>query len=210
MDAPRPRAGPAGDRVGLRSRVGIGGPAYHGGGQEGPAESAYLGIYRRGVAGPGGRVRRGGPPGRGLGLCQRIRRAGYRVWFDPSLSVTYWPRESWRHWPASSSPPGCGAATSPGWTATTRRCATTPHPLLAVVGLATGVVPGRLWAPDRVDRAGRLCGTGRRGSTVRRATCPRGLARPCSPCCPRCISPGARGSSAGSPWGRTAPTTHHG
>ena len=29
-------------------------------------------------------------------LNLRIRRAGYRVWFDPSLSVTYWPRESWR------------------------------------------------------------------------------------------------------------------
>src|SRR5690606_35579478 len=25
----------------------------------------------------------------------RIRRAGHRVWFDPTLSVTYWPRESW-------------------------------------------------------------------------------------------------------------------
>src|SRR6478609_8967396 len=28
-------------------------------------------------------------------LNLRIRAAGYRVWFDPSLSVTYWPRESW-------------------------------------------------------------------------------------------------------------------
>ncbi len=28
-------------------------------------------------------------------LNLRIRRAGYRVWFDPTLSVVYWPRESW-------------------------------------------------------------------------------------------------------------------
>jgi hypothetical protein len=28
-------------------------------------------------------------------LNLRIRRAGYRVWFDPTLAVTYWPRESW-------------------------------------------------------------------------------------------------------------------
>lgn len=28
-------------------------------------------------------------------LNLRIRRAGYRVWFDPALAVTYWPRESW-------------------------------------------------------------------------------------------------------------------
>jgi hypothetical protein len=26
----------------------------------------------------------------------RIRQAGYRVWFDPELLVTYWPRDSWR------------------------------------------------------------------------------------------------------------------
>src|SRR5690606_9430737 len=25
----------------------------------------------------------------------RIRQAGHLVWFDPELSVTYWPRESW-------------------------------------------------------------------------------------------------------------------
>jgi hypothetical protein len=25
----------------------------------------------------------------------RIRQAGYRVWFDPQLVVTYWPRDSW-------------------------------------------------------------------------------------------------------------------
>jgi GT2 family glycosyltransferase len=28
-------------------------------------------------------------------LNLRIRRAGFRVWFDPSLAVTYWPREKW-------------------------------------------------------------------------------------------------------------------
>ena len=28
-------------------------------------------------------------------LNLRIRAAGYRVWFDPTLAVTYWPRESW-------------------------------------------------------------------------------------------------------------------
>lgn len=28
-------------------------------------------------------------------LNLRIRRAGYRVWFDPALAVTYWPRERW-------------------------------------------------------------------------------------------------------------------
>src|SRR5690606_28190544 len=28
-------------------------------------------------------------------LNLRIRQAGHLVWFDPQLSVTYWPRESW-------------------------------------------------------------------------------------------------------------------
>jgi len=28
-------------------------------------------------------------------LNLRIRASGHAVWFDPSLEVTYWPRESW-------------------------------------------------------------------------------------------------------------------
>ena len=65
------------------SPIGLGGGAYHGGTQEGEAESAYLGVMRRAVLDEVGF------------FDETIRRAGYRVWFDPTLAVTYWPRESW-------------------------------------------------------------------------------------------------------------------
>jgi hypothetical protein len=77
------------------SPIGLGGGAYHGGTQEGEAESAYLGVMRRDVLDEVGLFDESIRRGEGWELNLRIRRAGYRVWFDPSLAVTYWPRESW-------------------------------------------------------------------------------------------------------------------
>lgn len=77
------------------SPVGLGGGAYHGSDREGPAESAYLGVMRRAVLDEVGLFDESIRRGEDWELNLRIRRAGYRVWFDPSLSVTYWPRESW-------------------------------------------------------------------------------------------------------------------
>lgn len=77
------------------SPVGLGGGAYHGGAQEGEAESAYLGVMRRDVLDEVGLFDETIRRGEDWELNLRIRQAGHRVWFDPMLSVTYWPRESW-------------------------------------------------------------------------------------------------------------------
>ncbi|WP_314646469.1 glycosyltransferase family 2 protein [uncultured Microbacterium sp.] len=77
------------------SPVGLGGGAYHGAGDEGEAESAYLGVMRRSVLDEVGLFDETIRRGEDWELNLRIRRAGHRVWFDPQLSVTYWPRESW-------------------------------------------------------------------------------------------------------------------
>lgn len=77
------------------SPIGLGGGAYHGGTQEGEAESAYLGVMRRAVLEEVGLFDETIRRGEDWELNLRIRRAGYRVWFDPTLDVTYWPRESW-------------------------------------------------------------------------------------------------------------------
>ncbi|WP_431075718.1 glycosyltransferase family 2 protein [Microbacterium phyllosphaerae] len=77
------------------SPVGLGGGAYHGGTQEGEAESAYLGVMRRTVIEEVGLFDESIRRGEDWELNLRIRQAGHLVWFDPSLSVTYWPRESW-------------------------------------------------------------------------------------------------------------------
>ncbi len=76
------------------SPFGLGGGAYHGDGVPGPAESAYLGVFRReAVAAVGGydpTVLRG----EDWELNLRLRRAGFTVWFEPAMQVTYWPRAS--------------------------------------------------------------------------------------------------------------------
>jgi len=77
------------------SPIGLGGGAYHGGTQEGEAESAYLGVMRRDVLEEVGMFDESIRRGEDWELNLRIRRAGYSVWFDPTLAVTYWPRESW-------------------------------------------------------------------------------------------------------------------
>lgn len=77
------------------SPVGLGGGAYHGSEHEGEAESAYLGVMRREVIEQVGLFDETIRRGEDWELNLRIRRAGYRVWFDPALAVTYWPRESW-------------------------------------------------------------------------------------------------------------------
>jgi succinoglycan biosynthesis protein ExoA len=77
------------------SPIGLGGGAYHGGAREGAAESAYLGVMRRTVLEQVGLFDETLRRGEDWELNLRIRRAGYRVWFDPALAVTYWPRESW-------------------------------------------------------------------------------------------------------------------
>ncbi|MFD5224984.1 glycosyltransferase family 2 protein [Microbacterium sp. NPDC058342] len=75
--------------------VGLGGGAYHGGAPEGEAESAYLGVMRRRVLDEVGLFDETVRRGEDWELNLRIRQAGHLVWFDPELSVTYWPRESW-------------------------------------------------------------------------------------------------------------------
>ncbi|CAN5212022.1 glycosyltransferase family 2 protein [soil metagenome] len=77
------------------SKVGMGNVSYHVGTEEGPAESAYLGVFRREVlvevGGFDETIRRG----EDWELNQRIIAAGHIVWFSPELRVKYWPRDSW-------------------------------------------------------------------------------------------------------------------
>lgn len=77
------------------SPIGLGGGAYHGTAHEGEAESAYLGVMRREVLEEVGLFDESIRRGEDWELNLRIRQAGHKVWLDPQLSVTYWPRESW-------------------------------------------------------------------------------------------------------------------
>lgn len=78
------------------SRLGLGGASYHVGGEEGPAESAYLGIMRRDELLDVGLYDENINRGEDWELNKRLREAGHLVWLDPALRVTYWPRDTWR------------------------------------------------------------------------------------------------------------------
>lgn len=77
------------------SRFGIGGAKFHVGGDEGEAESAYLGIFQKSALERVGGYDEGIVRGEDWDLAQRIKKSGGLVWFSPELKVTYWPRGTW-------------------------------------------------------------------------------------------------------------------
>ncbi|MGA1812081.1 MULTISPECIES: glycosyltransferase family 2 protein [unclassified Frondihabitans] len=76
------------------SRVGLGGTPHHVGGKEGPAETAYLGVFRRSRLIEVGLFDEDIKRGQDWELNRRLRASGGTVWFTPALTVTYRPRPS--------------------------------------------------------------------------------------------------------------------
>lgn len=76
------------------SPFGLGGGIYHHGEAETPADSAYLGVFRREVLFEVGLFDQTLRRAEDWELNHRIRAAGYQVLFTPKLEVTYWPRTS--------------------------------------------------------------------------------------------------------------------
>jgi glycosyltransferase involved in cell wall biosynthesis len=78
----------------MASRFGAGDARYRIGGEAGPADTVYLGVFRRKTL-----IRHGGYDERfdrnqDYELNHRIRAAGGVVWFDPALLVEYRPRDN--------------------------------------------------------------------------------------------------------------------
>jgi hypothetical protein len=66
------------------------------GGQAGPAETAYLGVFQRHRLVEVGLFDEGIKRGQDWELNRRLRATGGTVWFTPELKVTYRPRSSLR------------------------------------------------------------------------------------------------------------------
>jgi len=79
---------------GYGSRLGLGGGSFHVGGQAGPSDSVYLGVFRREILEKLGGFDEKMLRGQDWELNLRIRQSGQIVWFDPRLEVTYYPRSS--------------------------------------------------------------------------------------------------------------------
>lgn len=78
----------------MSSRLGMGGAPFHVGGDAGPADTVYLGVFRRSVLERLGGFDTRFARAQDWELNYRIRRAGGTVWFSPDLRVTYRPRSS--------------------------------------------------------------------------------------------------------------------
>lgn len=78
----------------MRSIFGVGGARFHTGGEPGPADTVYLGVFRREVLDHLGGYDESFLRAQDWELNHRIRSAGHTVWFTPDLQVTYRPRSS--------------------------------------------------------------------------------------------------------------------
>lgn len=76
------------------SPFGLGGGRFHLGGDSGPADTVYLGVFRREVLDKLGGYDEHFVRAQDWELNYRIRASGETVWFDPSLWVSYRPRPS--------------------------------------------------------------------------------------------------------------------
>lgn len=74
------------------NRIGLGGGAFHVGGTAGPADSVYLGVFRKKSLLEVGLFDEKVIRGQDWELNLRLRESGKVVWFDPRLEVEYHPR----------------------------------------------------------------------------------------------------------------------
>ncbi|GED86630.1 glycosyltransferase family 2 protein [Streptomyces sp. 6-11-2] len=80
----------------MTSKVGVGNAAFHTGGQAGPAETVYLGVFRRSALEQQGGYNEEFIRAQDWELNFRIREAGGLIWFSPELRVSYRPRPNVR------------------------------------------------------------------------------------------------------------------
>ncbi|WP_329615921.1 glycosyltransferase family 2 protein [Streptomyces brevispora] len=80
----------------MTSKIGVGNAAFHTGGQAGPAETVYLGVFRREALEKADGYNIEFIRAQDWELNFRIREAGGLIWFSPELRVQYRPRPSVR------------------------------------------------------------------------------------------------------------------
>ncbi|GAA2153077.1 glycosyl transferase family 2 [Humibacillus xanthopallidus] len=78
----------------MRSPIGVGSARFHTGGEPGPADTVYLGVFRRSALERVGGYDPHFARAQDWEMNHRIRESGGTVWFTPDLRVTYRPRAS--------------------------------------------------------------------------------------------------------------------
>lgn len=80
----------------MTSPLGVGSASFHTGGNEGPTETVYLGVFKRSALERVGGYDPAFTRAQDWEMNHRIRETGGTVWFNPDLFVTYRPRPSIR------------------------------------------------------------------------------------------------------------------
>jgi len=80
----------------MTSPLGVGSASFHTGGEAGPTETVYLGVFRRSALERVGGYDPAFTRAQDWEMNHRIRETGGTVWFNPELFVTYRPRSSVR------------------------------------------------------------------------------------------------------------------
>ncbi len=162
--------------VAMRSPLGVGGARFHTGGRPGPADTVYLGVFRREVLESVGGYDARFARAQDWELNYRIRQGGGVVWFDPDLTVQYRPRPTLRQLALQYRDYG-------RW----RRVVAARHqgsinlrylaPPTALAACALGLVGGLVWRPLWLVPAAYLAGVGVGGVAIARDEAPTVAAR---------------------------------
>ncbi|GLW05394.1 succinoglycan biosynthesis protein exoa [Microtetraspora sp. NBRC 13810] len=80
----------------MTSKLGVGGARFHTGGQAGPSDTVYLGVFRRSALDRVGGYDEHFQRAQDWEMNHRIRETGGLVWFEPRMRVTYRPRPDLR------------------------------------------------------------------------------------------------------------------
>jgi len=80
----------------MRSPLGVGAARFHVGGKAGPADTVYLGVFKKDALVAAGGYDERFTRAQDWELNYRLRQAGGTIWFDPELVVTYRPRPNLR------------------------------------------------------------------------------------------------------------------
>ena len=78
----------------MRSKIGVGASKFHTGGEAGPADTVYLGTFKKSAILQAGGFDEKYIRAQDWELNHRLRINGGVIWFDPRLVVTYRPRDT--------------------------------------------------------------------------------------------------------------------
>lgn len=80
----------------MKSPFGVGAAAFHTGGVEGPADTVYLGVFKRSALNRVGGYDPHFVRAQDWEMNHRIRETGGTVWFNPNMKVSYRPRPNFK------------------------------------------------------------------------------------------------------------------